>query len=753
MLLHIIGVLLVAAAVLAQEQEEVGIKDVPMASLSIRVVAKETREPIPEAKVQVFGGQVGTTDPDGIALMDNLPTGRCRVVVSKEDFATAYQYVNLEPDKEASLEVALGPEGKIIGIVTNEYGEILRDATCSIYTKEGRLDREPLDENGIFTIDGLSIAESYTLQIYQAEYCTKTLTDVKIPEETRLLTLEIALDTGGYVKGKVTDMRGRPVEGAHVTASGSRSTADTDAEGVYVLDKLPLQKTWLRVTAPKCAPDRRQITPARDGTTVNFRLSPGSRLAGRVMGEEGKPLDQVAVRVYASSFGYVGEMVTGEDGRFAFDSLPDETVILYCRTPEYSDPRTRVKPGQKDMVVTLYRSGHILGKVVDEAGKPVTEFRVFLGLDRTQKGDRRPSYPSRFPYRTGLPVFAADGAFRIEGVTVGAPYRITVSARDYATATESRVMGIPLEKDDVVTIVADKGRTFSGKVVDAASQKPVAGAEVILSVQRPGRHSSSRYKRSHVSSNLPAGSLSCSSRDDGTFRLDNVSPRGYYVIVTHPDYADLSAGYVRFSPSSKNVKSKNQTYVDIPPATERGIKGALLRLSKGATISGICYGEDGKPASGARVVLSGVRYVTTNGDGTYRFDKILPGRYYLSFYEMTPRSSKSARTYRSRYVTAEADEEITVDFRPQEGLTLTGRVVGNKKLRRSLRIRVQELSDARASVSTATDSKGRFSVKGLNPGRYLVSALRYKNRRYQTISKKTVAVSEEKTPAVILRLK
>ncbi|MEW6357707.1 MAG: carboxypeptidase-like regulatory domain-containing protein [Planctomycetota bacterium] len=735
-----------------QEGPNLELEDMPTASLAIRVIAEETKEPVAEAKVQVFGGQVAMTDPDGIALMDNLPTGRCRVVVSKEEFAAAYQYVNLEPGREASLEVALGPEGKIIGVVTNEYGEILRDATCSIYTKEGRLEREQLDENGLFTVGGLSLSEDYTLQVYHPEYCTKTLADVTIPKETRLLTIEIALDVGGHVKGRVTDSKGRPVEGARLTAStsGANPTAETDAQGEYLLERLPLEKTWVRVTAPRCAPDRRQVTPDRRGATVNFSLPPGRELAGRIVDEEGKPLDQVAVRPYVSSFGYVAEMVTGEDGRFAFDSLPDEAVTLYCRAQGYSDPRPTVKPGPKDMTVTLYRAGHILGKVVDEAGKPVTEFRVSLGLDSAREGDRRPSYPSRFPYRTGMPIFAPDGAFRIEDATVGAPYRITIYARDYATTTESRIMGIPLDKGDVATITVEKGRTFAGKVVDAASGAPVAGAEIILSMQKPEGSSRSYYRLSRSSDGLPTGTLTCSSREDGGFQLDNISPRGYYVAVVHPDYVELELGYIRFSPSSSESKPKNGGYADIPPAGAQGILGAVFRLSKGAAVSGRCCGEDGKPLAGARVLLSGVKYVTTGEDGAYRFDKVLPGRYTLTFYEM---ASKSSKAYRSVYVTVQADEELTMDFRPYEGIALNGEVVGDKKLRKSLRIQVEDAGERKCLITTATDSKGRFTVTGLKPGRYRVNALQYDNRRYQTVARETVTVTEEGPTSVTLRIK
>jgi len=751
-----IGILLlVFGAALFGQDEGAPLAPVPSASLTISVMAEETGEAVAEAKVQVRGGSVGTTDPDGICLLDGLPARRCQVTVSKEEFATAYLYVNLEPGKEAAMKIALDPEGKIVGIVTNEFGEILPDATCSVYTPDGHKEREKLDENGLFTVDGLSAKKDYTLYVSHQDYCTRILRDVKIPEDTRLLTLEISLDMGAVVKGQVTDSRGGPLQGAQVTASGSRSGAETDAEGMYVLQRLEPKETWVRVSAPGCAPERRQVVPSRMGATLNFRLFPGHRIVGRVVDEEGKPVAGAHVRAYAGYFGSLGEMQTDPEGTFRLDSLPEGKAYLYVYAEGYSNPYTTINTDQKDVSITLYRAGHILGKVTTKAGEPVTEFRVFLSTLGARSGERRGSYPRGFPTQTGMAAISPTGEFEIPGTTTGAPYKVTIVTRDYAPETVPRVMGRSLDSRDRETIVVEKGVAFAGKVLDLSTGSAVPGAEIVLSVQstKPGRYSSKSRSRPRTMGRLAAGSLTCSSGEGGVFEMSNVAPRSYYVLVTHPDYADLQLGRLSFA-AGAGRKARQPDYAALPPATEKGIEGAVLKLSKGASIVGHAYEAEGKPLVGARVVLSGRnRYATTDEQGAYRFDKLPPGRYSVTLYPITSSGvAKGGRTYRTVSVELSDDEDKVLDFRPFDGITLTGRLTGDKKLRKKARVRVQSRGDDAVSVNVVPDSKGRFSVRGLQPGRYTVSAVRYASRRWSTLATRSVTVSEKKAPTVVLRL-
>lgn len=748
----IFWVLSLAIGIRAQQVDQPEVEPPPTASLAIRVVAEGSGEPVADAKVQVVGGQAGGTDPDGICFLDGLLVGRARVAVSKEGFATAYQYVNLNPDEEASLTIALDPGGKIVGMVTNQFGEILPDAVCSLFSEEGRVERETADENALFTLDGLSRKRAYTLHISHPDYCSKSLRDVKIPEDTGVLTLEIALDAGGYVKGRVTDEQGRPVQGAKVSAGGPRGDAETDAEGVYVLQRLDLQRTWLRVAAPGCAPDKREVVPKVEGTSADFRLLPGRRLAGRVLAEDGKPLPGVSVRAYANYFGWIGDILTDGEGRFRLDSLPDDRVWVYFRLDGHSDPRLWLKPGDENLTVTLYRLGHILGRVADKEGNPVPEFRLFLSPAPVQGDDRQPNMPSQFPAQTGVLVGSPKGEFEIPTVTVKGPYRLSVVTRDHAPTTLSRVIGAPQDSEERILVTVEKGRVLDGKVVNGTTGQPIAGAEIILSVQNI---SLSDWQRSRYGysgwGQLPAETLTCSSGEDGGFHLSNVAPQSYYVMVRHPDYAELPTERISFSPSQKQPE-RTTGYMAVPPATEAGVEGVVFRLNKGASLSGHCYDKDGKPAVGARVILSGTRFATTDEQGAYRFEKVLPGSFYVTFFASPSGSSKWGGAYWTEHVTVKAEQEAVLDFRPVAGLTLTGQVVSDRRTPRSVRVRVQPLKAASPIFTVETDGKGRFEVGGIKPGQYWVSVVSRQGRDATPLATKSVSVVEGQPATVTIEV-
>lgn len=114
------------------------------------------------------------------------------------------------------------------------------------------------------------------------------------------------------IEGRVTDaLLGHPIEGAVVSLKGANRTGTTDANGHYTLKHIPTGD--YRITVYKdgygrgpsgySSPSRRIRLSAGQGLhDVNFQLEKESILSGRVLDNEGKPLSDIGVYLWGTSF-------------------------------------------------------------------------------------------------------------------------------------------------------------------------------------------------------------------------------------------------------------------------------------------------------------------------------------------------------------------------------------------------------------------------------------------------------------------
>ncbi|HKB16922.1 MAG TPA: carboxypeptidase-like regulatory domain-containing protein, partial [Planctomycetota bacterium] len=118
-------------------------------------------------------------------------------------------------------------------------------------------------------------------------------------EEGQELPLDLPLDRGATVRGRVTDGGTKaPIEGASVVLRGesARRTAVTDAEGRYVLRGVPVTNrdrlfVSLRFRAPGYGEFEYGIPGVPEGEVEqDVFLLPGRRVRGRVVGRDGRPV-------------------------------------------------------------------------------------------------------------------------------------------------------------------------------------------------------------------------------------------------------------------------------------------------------------------------------------------------------------------------------------------------------------------------------------------------------------------------------
>ncbi len=264
---------------------------------------------------------------------------------------------------------------------------------------------------------------------------------------------DIKLDRAVQLTGVVVDVDGKPVAGAQVScpvpnfhASFDRELMPvTDSQGKFIVNRLdpkdnaPLRaRTGRAVTAAAVV-----VVPADQKDPVRLVVSEPNtfRLRGTVVDVAGKPVADAVVRVqwhfhYASkrypgwgSDAWLLTQWTDADGRFETDALwPGEEYRVEVTASGYGDAqsvRITGRPGVAHDLgrITLVRTGGVVqGKVVDAAGRPVADVRVFNAGDGPRSLSVRTDAGGTF--RLGdlfvgpVYVFAQKAGYRFTGVRV-----------------------------------------------------------------------------------------------------------------------------------------------------------------------------------------------------------------------------------------------------------------------------------------------------------------------------------------------
>ncbi len=221
----------------------------------------------------------------------------------------------------------------------------------------------------------------------------------------------------------------------------------------------------------------------RDG--IELRASPGGRVRGIVLGADGAPVAGAAVSVRPglnSFFGQITERqyrwldaVTGPDGRFDLPGVP--AGLGYTVSASAADIALEevhgvdVKVGQVSEVALRGHQGAIVaGRVLDTQGAPLPHASVamvYLDISRVLfSADGRQE-----PIETD-----ADGHFRVEHVASGRVAFVAAAPGLAPSRIEELAVVDGGVYDDLVLQLTD-GATVRGRVVDD-EKKPVAGAAV-----------------------------------------------------------------------------------------------------------------------------------------------------------------------------------------------------------------------------------------------------------------------------------
>ncbi len=290
------------------------------------------------------------------------------------------------------LRLVLGPGRAARGRIVDESGEPVGGAQVELLRNRASMlagDNSPddglylatADEEGHFEILGLPEGW-FDLRARRQGFLPHELEAVEVAGEVDFGML--VLSRGEPLKGRVTGPDGQPVEGLSVRVAelpfNLRSrvlappTGLTDAEGRFELTGVRGVSNLgvsLDLCRPGFSPLRVEVT-ADSLQPLEILLSPPSRIFGRVVGPDGKPVQGAAVSISPSPLPYPDSACPEGDGRTVLTDAAGQLTMegleagrhtLRVEAPGYlpSDPWIwQVEAGSSEVIPTIHLKSRVI---------------------------------------------------------------------------------------------------------------------------------------------------------------------------------------------------------------------------------------------------------------------------------------------------------------------------------------------------------------------------------------------------------
>jgi len=337
--------------------------------LEVTVVGKNDRQPLAEVSINAYkeAYQTGVgSGTHGTALL-RLPPGEYQVSAYRQNSRSEATPATVATGQTNRIEIELNPPPKITGVVRDPSGKAMPGLTLSVSPNWGRSEGEvKTDAKGRYEMD-------WDPQRFGGSMQTPCLVARDIGRnlaaaqdiETGTTTLDLRLETGLIVAGRVEDVNGKPLSNGTVRLflwsgnSGSQfddKPIKTDAQGHFEITAMPPGRKYsLDATAKGYGSANENIQ--EDAETNRIELAPcvlkvaDHKLAGEVMDADDKPVARANVYMYGQGQPN-GSVRTDDKGRFRFEEVCEGTVQLSA-SARSSYGNARAEAGETNVVIRL----------------------------------------------------------------------------------------------------------------------------------------------------------------------------------------------------------------------------------------------------------------------------------------------------------------------------------------------------------------------------------------------------------------
>lgn len=357
------------------------------------------------------------------------------------------------------------------------------------------------------------------------------------------------------VTGTVVDEEDAPVAAVTILVEGlERIRTVSDNGGQFTLEGVPLEAVTLLARGEGFEEGVVDLSEGQTGAreTVRFVLEPARGVEGVVLDGRGEPVERALVSCGDGDDPTLA-MNTDADGHFTLSSKAVGCEAV-ARHPDHGDSDPTVLKAGDDNTIRLAEPASISGYVTDERGRPLTGVTISIerfvaasGSDGVGKRGTRVRVDDPRGEFT-VPKLQA-GTYVLSAVAEGRP---PVQSDEIEVANGEQVRGVRLE--------IGAGATLSGRVIDAESGEPVAGARVWLdALTMTGRVAPT------------------TTDDDGSYRLEGVPDGPFSVAISAEGYTKrVVAGIETRGASALSQDFELDAVGDGPSKTEYSGIGAML---------------------------------------------------------------------------------------------------------------------------------------------------------------------------------
>jgi protocatechuate 3,4-dioxygenase beta subunit len=581
----------------------------------VEITGRVTRGGAPVEAVNVSAvsqeGFVSTQSaPDGTFRLEDLTPGSYMLSVNKQDAFIQTMRTANAPARDVNIELPLG--GRISGHVTDKTThKPVTNFQAGVTTSRGGggmvimtppMLRGFTTDDGSFTLENVPPGQTQ-LVVNAAGYTSGKVPGLNIEDGKAIDNVDVGLDTGVKLTGRVTGPDGAPLAGVNVrlddTQGGGRTmrptfgadgNATTDPNGDYTIEALEAGEKTFNFSMTGYLTETKSVNLAGRETRLDAQLGSGQHVSGVVVTDAGSPVADAEVSAQGASaggFGFGGRSVhTDAGGNFALEGLAPGHYTFAASKSGYATGMARdfdISLGAPVRII-MKSGGIITGHVT---GLTPSELSTATVSAQTANGG------------TSAPV-DASGNFRIEGAPLGT---VRVGARTGGMGMGSGAKSTPIKSVEVaaggsatVDLEFKNDTVIRGRVTRGG--KPMATAMVIF-----------MPKNAKASTNASA-----STDGSGNYELSGLEDAPYNVQVVDME---------RITPFtvSYEVKGSGTFDIDITGST---LRGRVLDATTGEPLSDAHV--DVRP-SGSESAFFSSRGAQTDAAGNFSLEWLASGSY------------------------------------------------------------------------------------------------------------------------------
>jgi hypothetical protein len=548
---------------------------------------------------------------------------------------------------------------------------------------------------------------------------------------------------GSLVQGTVFNAAtNQPIAGAAIEVKATGIRTSSGSNGAFALPNVPAGSQTLTASAPGYDSDQAALFLTADvATSRDFYLTPNVGTITGIVRESATNAPIAGAVVSAAGVA----AVTDGAGAFTLNDVPIGSQTIFASALDYNSTSASVNllPGQTPQleIVMTPQLGGIAGIVRDETGTAIPNATV------SAAGVTAPT--------------GADGSYTLTNVRAGAQ-TLSASAADFATWSGAIVVTGDQTVQQDITLVRKTGN-LQGRVIDAATNQPIANAEVDL-LLFPLVFATTNASGDYTITQAPAGqqvfiarapgyygkiavvnipaeatatlnfaltrkvgkllgsvkeALIANSGIDGA-RIElagtgiavTSDPSGGYVFVNIPTGSQV------LNVSAPGFKSTQATAIIF--ADETTYKDIYLETPVG-TISGtVRNAANNQPISGARLLI-GIPFVAiyysafTDGSGNYTFNDVRTG-------SVTIHAGAEGFQPDVATVTVIENQNTTRDFLLTPNALPTGTITGTvRNAANNQPIGGASVSLVGLNLSTTSAGDGAYTLSNVPPGTHTLS--------------------------------